>query len=192
MKKFFVGIFAGAILATSVTAMAAPGLLKNINASYSINKLIVNGRDTGKGSTAFISEGTTYVPLRTVSDALGSDIKWDPSTKNIYINSNGGNALEQPTDLPVINQPATLPANQPVTLPANPPINNQKFIGEAKAKQIAVQKFGGQVISCVPDLYDNDWDDAPSYEVKIRNGYRICEIDIDATTGAIISFDWDD
>ncbi len=182
MKKFFIGIFTGAILATSFSAIASSGIIKTINASYSVNKLIVNGVDTGKGSTAFISEGTTYVPLRTVSDALGADIKWDPATKNIQINSKGGAVLEEPTDLPVVNQPS-------VTLPG---ANNKMFIGEEKAKQIAINKFGGKVIEFKADLYDDDNDDVPNYEIKVRNGNKIYEVDINAITGAIISFDLED
>ena len=187
MKKLFVGIFTGVVLATSVSAIASSGAIKTINASYSVNKLIVNGVDTGKGSTAFISNGTTYVPLRTVSDALGADIKWDPSTKNITINSRGGATLEEPTDLPIANQPANK-----VPAPAPAPAQGQKFIGAEKAKQIAVNKFGGKVIAFEPDLYDDDFDHIPSYEIKVRNGYKVYEVDVNAITGEIISFDLDD
>lgn len=189
MKKFLVGIFAGAVLATSVSTIAATGTIKTMNASYSVNKLIVNGIDTGKGSTAFISEGTTYVPLRTVSDALGADIKWDPTTKNITINSKGGSTLEEPKDLPIVNQSNAPQVNTPAV---NPGVNNKMFIGEAKAKQIAINKFGGQVIAFKPDLYDDDFDHIPSYEVKLKNGYKIYEVDVNALTGEIISFDLDD
>ena len=197
MKKFISGLVIGAVVTTSVTAFGA-GVIKNINASYNVNRLIVNGVDTGKGSTAFISNGTTYVPLRTVSDALGSDIKWDPQTRDIYITTKAQGGLENPTDLPIINNSQPAPAPVQPTQPVQPNVpqqqgsNNQKFIGIEKAKSIALNKFGGKVIAAKPDLYDDDFDHIPSYEIKVANGYKIYEVDVDAVTGAIISFDLDD
>ena len=106
MKRFISGIIIGAMVTTSVTALAATA--KNIQAIYSVKSLVVNGVDTGKGNTAFVSGGTTYVPLRTVSDALGHDISWDSNTKTIYINTNNSNSTNgDPTDLPPVSSTVT-------------------------------------------------------------------------------------
>lgn len=196
MKKFISGIILGSILATSVTAFAANS--KTIQAVYSVKKLIVNGVDTGKGSSAFVSNGATYVPLRTVSDALGNEIAWDSDTKSIYINTKGNNNVSgEPSDLPPVNNGAvTLPEVAPTPAPAPAPTParpQQNFIGEAKAKQIAINKCGGgQVISFYPDLYDNDFDDIPNYDVKVMKGATIYDLEINAINGSIMSFEIDD
>lgn len=202
MKKFFAGTLAGAILATSVSAIAATGVVKTINASYSVNKLVVNGVDTGKGSTAFISGGTTYVPLRTVSDALNQDIKWDSATKTIYINSKGvttgGPTLEEPTDLPSANSPVTLPSQPPVvTSPpvTQPPVGNgtwngQKLVSINQAKNAAIKAVGGgNVIWEESDIYEQD--DIPTYDFKIKKDNLIYEVEVNALTGVVIDFDID-
>ena len=189
MKKFISGAIAGVILTVSTSAFAAT--MKTINASYNVNKLVVNGVDTGKGSTAFISGGTTYVPLRTISDALGQSINWDSATKTIYINSSstGGATLEEPTDIPSVNNNSiTTPA---ITAPATNPATNRKFISEEQAKNAAIKAVGGgKVIYIKSDLYDMD--DIPDYDVKVMKGGRIYEVEINALTGAVIDFDIDD
>lgn len=194
MKKFMSGLLIGGVLATSVTAFAATTV--NMQAVYSVKRLVVDGVDTGKGNVAFVSNGTTYVPLRTVSDALGHDISWDSNTKTIYINkanSNVGNG--EPTDLPqsggnVNNTPAPAPAPTPAPTPAPAPNNGSKLIGMEAAKSAAIKAVGGgRIIASKADIYDMD--DLPKYEFKISHNNRIYEVDVNALTGAVVDFDLD-
>lgn len=190
MKKFFVGTLTGAILATSVSAIAATGVIKTINASYSVNKLVVNGVDTGKGNTAFISGGTTYVPLRTVSDALGQDIKWDSQSKTIYINSKGGTGttLEEPADIPAVSGGSNVAGN--VANTGNGTWNGQKLISITTAQNAAIKAVGGgNVIWKEADIYEHD--DIPTYDFKIMKNNRVYEVEINALTGAVKDFDID-
>ncbi len=179
MKKFLTGLLVGGILTTSITAFAATAV--NIKAVYSIKKLVVDGVDTGKGSSAFVSNGTTYVPLRTVSDALGHKISWDSSTKTIYINKEDDASFE-PTDLPPVS--GNLPS---INVEQS---GSSKLIGIENAKKAAIKAVGGgQVISSKSDIYDID--DVPKYEFKIRHNNRIYEVDINALTGVVMDFDQD-
>lgn len=193
MKKFISGLLIGGIVMTSATAFAAN--IVNMQAVYSIKSLVVNGVDTGKGSSAFVSEGTTYVPLRTVSDALGHEISWDSSTKTIYINTGSGSTggvNGEPTDLPTSNGGVTtLPAPTPV-----PPVNNggswngQKLVSMETAKNAAIKAVGGgNVIWKEADIYEHD--DLPTYDFKISKGNRVYEVEVNALTGQVIDFDID-
>ena len=196
MKKFIIGIIIGGTLTTSVTALAAT--VKNMQAVYSVQKLVVKGVDTGKGSTAFVSEGTTYVPLRTVSDALGHEISWDTNTKTIYINSNNNsnNVSGEPTDLPAASSGVTTPTPAPtVTTPTysvgNGTWNGQKLISIATAKQAAIKAVGGgTVIWQEADIYE--YDDLPTYDFKILKNNRVYEVEINALTGTVKDFEIDD
>ncbi len=189
MKKLLSGIIIGAILTTSVSAIAASNRV-NMEAVYSVNKLVVDGVDTGKGKTAFVSNGVTYVPLRTVSDALGNEISWDSSTKTIYINSSKNNNTNtnngEPTDIPpVSNTPSNATTSQ------KPTNNNTKLISKSKAQQVALNAVGGgSVIWSKDDIYDND--DRPDYEFKIKKGTQIYEVEVDAISGTVRDFDIDD
>nr|WP_317359752.1 PepSY domain-containing protein [uncultured Tyzzerella sp.] len=195
MKKFISGLLIGGIVMTSATAFAAN--VVNMQAVYSVKSLVVNGVDTGKGSSAFVSNGTTYVPLRTVSDALGHEISWDSKTKTIYINTGSGSTggtNGEPTDLPTTNGGATtLPA--PTPSPA-PPVNNggswngQKLVSMETAKNAAIKAVGGgNVIWQEADIYEHD--DLPTYDFKIVKDNRTYEVEINALTGQVIDFDID-
>ena len=50
--------------------------------------IIVNGRKL-PGSGAFIQNGTTYVPLRTVSEAFGASVNWDGDARVVNIAHDG-------------------------------------------------------------------------------------------------------
>lgn len=66
------------------------------------------------------------------------------------------------------------------------------FIGEAKAKEIALGLINGRIVEFELDDTDDDGDDNPEYEIKIvANGYKY-EIELDAYTGRVLEFEKDD
>ena len=75
MKKFIMGLIVGIIIATTLT----------VGAASSIN-IFVNDKEINT-EKAFISEGTTMVPLRVIAEALEFNVKWDEETRSIYITS---------------------------------------------------------------------------------------------------------
>lgn len=84
----------GMVLGLLLVAMAVPALaagVKTIEANYMDIKLVVDGvpvtpKDaSGKAVEPFVYEGTTYLPVRAVGEALGKDVKWDGETKTVYV-----------------------------------------------------------------------------------------------------------
>lgn len=59
--------------------------LFQINAYASDVNIFVNG--SAINADAFISDGTTYLPLRSAAEALGSRVDWDGGTRSVYITS---------------------------------------------------------------------------------------------------------
>lgn len=92
MKRFLLAtknllIFvSGAIAATSIS-VAAQQIEKTINVSYRDIKIYADGNlvKTSAENEAFIYNGTTYLPVRAVSEALGKPINWDGNTSSVYI-----------------------------------------------------------------------------------------------------------
>ena len=89
--------FAALALCTGMvtgTALAANPVYKNIRVQYCGIKLVVNGAPVtpkdANGSTVepFIYNGTTYLPVRAVGNALGQDVSWNGNTKTVYIGMN--------------------------------------------------------------------------------------------------------
>ena len=80
--------------AAAVPAYAAVMTAKNIDV-YTGVRIMVNGRELhpadvkGKELETFIYQGTTYVPLRAVSEALGAEVTWGADDKMVYINTEG-------------------------------------------------------------------------------------------------------
>ncbi len=74
-----------------VTAAYATNATKTIQAAYMNIKLVINGvpvtpKDSnGSSVEPFIYNGTTYLPVRAVGEALGKQVGWDGKTKTVYI-----------------------------------------------------------------------------------------------------------
>ena len=71
MKKFVSGIVTGALL-TSTIALAASYVAEP--ASF---KVLVNGNEFTSDPPALVVNGSTYLPLRAVGDALGVPVAWN-------------------------------------------------------------------------------------------------------------------
>lgn len=77
------------------SALAA-GAIKTqmIEANYMGIRVVVDGLEvtpkdaTGHEVEPFASNGTTYLPVRAVAEALGKDVEWDGETKTVYIGDN--------------------------------------------------------------------------------------------------------
>ena len=82
---------AALFVAAAVPAYAAMAA-KNIDVFTGVS-IFVDGRELhpadvkGNEVEAFIYEGTTYVPLRAVGEALGAEVSWNKETKTVYLNS---------------------------------------------------------------------------------------------------------
>lgn len=81
-----------AVLATALvgTTAAVTGS-RTIQVDYMDIKVVVDGHEVvlkdGAGNSVepFASNGTTYLPVRVVGEALGKEVSWDPSTNTVYI-----------------------------------------------------------------------------------------------------------
>jgi multiple sugar transport system substrate-binding protein len=92
-KFFLAGMITTAIIATSITAYTM-SMRKTITVDYKDIKIVVDGKlidprdGNGRKVEPFIYEGTTYLPVRAVSEALGKYVRWDGDTYTVQILSN--------------------------------------------------------------------------------------------------------
>ena len=97
MKKRIISLMlvVALLLSLNVTAMAAT--TENTAITYRAIKINLNGREitpcdaAGKTVEPFImnSNGTTYLPLRAIGQALGLNVAWDASTSTVSLTSGG-------------------------------------------------------------------------------------------------------
>lgn len=93
LRGFVLGVMLTA-LAAAIPAVGAAATKRTIDVVYNDIKLVIDGKEitpldgAGNPVEPFIYEGTTYLPLRAVSNALTNGEKpvdWDQSTYTIYI-----------------------------------------------------------------------------------------------------------
>lgn len=93
MSGFTIAIL---IFALSITALASP-TSKSIEVIYNNIKLVIDGKpvvfgkdSAGKQIEPFTYNGTTYLPVRAVGEAIGKKVDWDASTQTVFLGERPG------------------------------------------------------------------------------------------------------
>ncbi len=97
MKKRVIALVLVLVLAMGLCIPAAAAYTQNVAINYRGIKLVLNGERIvpcdGAGNTVepFImaSNGTTYLPLRAVAQALGLNVQWDGAANTVTLTSGG-------------------------------------------------------------------------------------------------------
>jgi len=89
-RDFLAGMLAMAIIVTMAAPAGAALVSKTIQVFTGLEIYVdgvkMNPTDAnGKPVETFAYNGTTYVPLRAVSQSLGKNVKYDSATKRVYI-----------------------------------------------------------------------------------------------------------
>ena len=101
-KGFILGVLTTVIALSLVGTAAATIGSRTVTADYSNIKITLNGTQitptdaNGNVVEPFAIGGTTYLPVRAVSDALGMSVNWDGKTGTVCLSneSGGGKALD--------------------------------------------------------------------------------------------------
>lgn len=98
MLKEAKGFIAGVLVCAAATGTVAfsKTAKETITAAYNNIKIIVDGilvetKDVnGNSVEPFIYNGTTYLPVRAVGEALGKTVSWDGETQTVYLGEKPG------------------------------------------------------------------------------------------------------
>lgn len=114
LSKKIKGFIAGVVVTTIIT-MAIPTFAQSINVEFNNIKIFIDGKETvlkdAKGNILkpIMYNGTNYLPLRAISEALGNEVSWDSRTGNVYVR---GQTTEQvPTTIPTL-----IPTSTPIPI----------------------------------------------------------------------------
>ncbi len=94
LKSMVIGGITGAVIMGTIPALGYDGV-RTIQAVYKNIRICVDGvemtpRDSaGKEVEPFIYNGTTYMPVRAVGEAVGKEVTYDGSTSTVYIGKSG-------------------------------------------------------------------------------------------------------
>jgi hypothetical protein len=126
MRKHFItliaGIVIGAMAFAAMPAMASTGT-DTITAAYNnikiyVNQVLITPKDAaGNEVEPFIYAGTTFLPVRAVSEALGQSVSWDNETKSVYIGTQPPTSeVTAAPALAIVSAPATVRKNEDATI----------------------------------------------------------------------------
>ena len=93
MKKRLQGLIAGLLFGTMLTSgvVFAKQISETTELFYNNIKIYIDGGEivpkdaNGNVVEPFTMNGTTYLPVRAISNAFGKDVEWDGATQSIYI-----------------------------------------------------------------------------------------------------------
>ena len=177
MKRGFGKGFVSGILAASLTVglgISAVAATRTIEVEDDIQVTLNGARFTpmdanGNEVPLFSYNGTTYAPVRAICEAAGLKVDYDSATFTAVLTT------------------------QEQYIASTPSASN--YITVEQAKTAALNHAGVQANNAIFVKAGLDWENGRvCYDVEFYAGNTEYDYDIDATTGAILSFDqdWDD
>ena len=103
-RRILLAVLALALLCG--TAAAASEVTKTLTAYYSGIRIVLNGVEVTPKDAAgnvvepFIADGTTYLPVRAIANAMGLPVEWDGENRIVYLGEIPGQAENWMTKLP--------------------------------------------------------------------------------------------
>ena len=158
-----VSVAGAAAVRQAITAELRPDITVELNGS---TQTLTDAN--GNPVYPIIYNNSTYLPVRAVGELSGMTVNWDNATQTVEMTDG--------TTGTGTNTGGT----------------TQNYIGEAKAKEIALSDAGLSASAVSFVRVQLGWDDGrPEYEVEFYSGNKEYDYDIDATNGQILSRDYD-
>ena len=163
----------GTVLTVLAGALTLPALAsvgqRTAALHYQTIKVTLDGRtldltdSRGNEVEPFTIDGTTYLPLASISKALGMDVRWDADTNTVILNTKGTGTTAA-----------------------------ESYIGVERAKEIALKDAGLSASQVSFVRAGLDWDNGRmEYEVEFWKDNVEYDYEIDAYTGTILHSDRD-
>ena len=163
----------GTVLTVLAGALTLPALAsvgqRTAALHYQNIKVTLDGRtldltdSRGNEVEPFTIDGTTYLPLASISKALGMDVRWDADTNTVILNTKGTGTTAA-----------------------------ESYIGVERAKEIALKDAGLSASQVSFVRAGLDWDNGRmEYEVEFWKDNVEYDYEIDAYTGTILHSDRD-
>lgn len=97
VKDVLLGAVTVSLVVGGATSAFAKASKENISVSYNNIKLVVDGKTVNTSNEPFIYNGTTYLPVRVIGEALGKNVSWDGNTNTVTIGNSASNSSSTTT-----------------------------------------------------------------------------------------------
>lgn len=142
--------------ASAFAASAGKNILVYPGISIYINDTKLNPTDAnGKSVEVFTYNGTTYLPVRAISEALGQQVQWDGSTQSVYIGSHS--AAQQPQQQPQQQTSSVTTEQKNALKKAQSYLDFTSFSRQGLIEQLEYEKFSTEAATYAVDNCGADW-----------------------------------
>ena len=175
---------------TTGTVQGAPGTAAQAQSIQMENRpdftILVEGEKKsfkdaqGNAVYPMLYQGTTYLPVRAIGELMGKNVSWNSQSAVITLGSSSGSLV---TDADSFEQGGNQGNQQNPTTGITLEQAKQKALAHAGLNQNQVTFVKGKL----------EWDDGRQvYDVEFyTTDYKEYDYEIDAATGAILSYDFD-
>ena len=165
MKGFLSGIVVMVLIfSAGISAYALTGS-QSITASYNnikiyVNQSLVTPKDaSGNAVEPFIYNGTTYLPVRAVADALGQEVSWNATTKSVYLGT-------QPVTVNQNSQSSVTLGEKNALAKAKSYLSTMAFSYSGLKKQLEYEGFSSIEAAYGVDNCNANWDEQAAKKAK--------------------------
>lgn len=100
MKDVCLGATVAALVMGAAPAAYAKVANMDIPVMFSNIKIVVDGKELKTDKEPFIYEGTTYLPVRAVGEAVGKNVTWDAASKTVILGETEQKETEKEPEQP--------------------------------------------------------------------------------------------
>ena len=140
----------------------------------------------GKAVSPLLYDGVTYLPLRAIGQLLGSTVNWNANTNTVTLTTSSGSLV---TDADSFTQNSDENTNSQTNQ-----ANSENTLLSADAAMAKALSHAGLKASQVTVIKQKlDWEDGYQiYKIEFSTSDKqIYDYEINASTGVIVSFDYD-
>lgn len=100
MKDVCLGAMVAALVMGAAPAAYAKVANMDIPVMFNNIKIVVDGKELKTDKEPFIYEGTTYLPVRAVGEAVGKNVTWDAASKTVILGETEQKETEKEPEQP--------------------------------------------------------------------------------------------
>ena len=100
MKDVCLGATVAALVMGAAPAAYAKVANMDIPVMFNNIKIVVDGKELKTDKEPFIYEGTTYLPVRAVGEAVGKNVTWDAASKTVILGETEQKGQEKEPEQP--------------------------------------------------------------------------------------------
>lgn len=167
LRGFVPGFITALLLVGLIGGAMAVTAQKQATLSYSDIKITLDGKAVtptdASGNTVepFGIDGTTYLPVRGIANALGLGVAWDGATQTVKLTSSGATTTTPPA------QSGTETMGQSNALKkANSYLSMMAFSRSGLIKQLEFEKFSTEDATYAVDNCGADWNEQAAKKAK--------------------------